>query len=115
MSKPSWEDLDAFIVPESEGGFAKPALFFLTDGTTRGSESSPIYVIYDDLFHSADLGEYDTSSSQPRLNGKETDFQGLDRGDEVEVDGERFDILGPPQRDGTGWAILQLARQDAAL
>lgn len=115
MSKPHWEDLDAFLVPESEGGFAKPALFFLTDGTTRGEDPNPIYAIYDDPFYSADIGEYDTSSSQPRLNGKESDFQGLDRGDEVEVDGERFDILGPPHRDGTGWAVIMLARQDAAL
>jgi len=91
MRGPSWENLDAFLQLDSSGGFATPA------------------VVHFDL--NAQLGEYESDTSEPRISGKEVDMVGISRGDEVEVAGERFDVMTSPQADGTGWALVTMARQ----
>ena len=106
MRGPSWENLDAFLQLDSSGGFATPAVVHFEDGRTR-----TISVIFDDPYLNAQLGEYEADTSEPRISGKEVDMVGISRGDEVVVAGERFDVMTSPQADGTGWALVTMARQ----
>ena len=118
MRGPSWENLDDFLQTDDDGGFANTAVIHFKTGGNR-----PVKAIYDDPYMDATLGEYVADTSQPRLNGKEVDFAGVTRGDTVTITtgppgnttSETFDILTNPQADGTGWAVITLARQDAAL
>ena len=118
MRGPSWENLDDFLQNDDDGGFANTAVIHFQTGGTR-----PVTAIYDDPYMDATLGEYVADTSNPRLNGKETDFVGVTRGDTVTITTgaapnitvETFDILTNPQPEGTGWAVLELARQDAEL
>lgn len=110
MRGPSWENLDDFLQADDDGGFANTAVIHFQTGGSR-----TVKAIFDDPYLMSEIGEYDADTSQPRLNGKEVDFAGVARGDTVTVTGETFDILTSPQADGTGWAIIKMARQDAAL
>lgn len=110
MRGPSWENLDDFLQADDDGGFANTAVIHFQTGGSR-----TVKAIFDDPYLMSEIGEYDADTSQPRLNGKEVDFAGVTRGDTVTVTGETFDILTSPQADGTGWAIIKMARQDAAL
>lgn len=110
MRGPSWENLDDFLQADDDGGFANTAVIHFKTGGSR-----TVKAIFDDPYLDADIGEYVADTSQPRLNGKEVDFAGVTRGDTVTVTGETFDILTSPQADGTGWAIITMARQDASL
>ena len=110
MRGPSWENLDDFLQLDDDGGFATPAVIQFQDGGTR-----TVNVLFDDPYLKAELGEYEADTSEPRISGKETDLAGVRRGDVVTVAGETFDVLTSPQADGTGWALVTMARQDAAL
>lgn len=110
MRGPSWENLDDFLQIDDDGGFANTAVIHFKTGGSRA-----VKAIFDDPYMDANIGEYVADSSKPRLNGKEVDFAGVTRGDTVTVTGETFDILTSPQADGTGWAIITMARQDASL
>jgi hypothetical protein len=110
MRGPSWENLDDFLQTDDDGGFATPAVL-----TFRNSSTRTVNVIGDDLYLNAALGEYEADTSEPRISGKESDFVGLERGCTVTIGAETFDVMGSPQYDGTGWAIIKLARQDAQL
>lgn len=110
MRGPSWENLDDFLQTDDDGGFANTAVIHFQTGGSR-----TVKAIFDDPYLMSEIGEYDADTSQPRLNGKEVDFAGVTRGDTVTVTGETFDILTSPQADGTGWAIIKMARQDASL
>lgn len=110
MRGPSWENLDDFLQTDVDGGFAEPAVIQFQGGGTR-----TINVQFDDPYLNAQLGEYEADTSEPRISGKETDMAGMRRGDVVTVTGETFDVLSSPQPDGTGWALVKMARQDAAL
>lgn len=106
MRGPSWENLDDFLQTDDNGGFAQPAVIHFQAGGSR-----TVNVIFDDPYLNAQLGEYEADTSEPRIGGKETDLVGVRRGDEVEVAGERFDVMTSPQADGTGWALVTMARQ----
>lgn len=110
MRGPSWENPDDFLQTDDDGGFANTAVIHFQTGGSR-----TVKAIFDDPYLMSEIGEYDADTSQPRLNGKEVDFAGVTRGDTVTVTGETFDILTSPQADGTGWAIIKMARQDASL
>lgn len=113
MRGPSWENLDDFLATDDDGGFAQPAVIQFQAGGTR-----TIKVIFDDPYLNAQLGEYEADTSEPRISGKEVDMVGISHGDYVTVAGETFDVLSSPQADGTGWALVKLARagdQHAAL
>jgi hypothetical protein len=110
MPKPSWENLDDFLAEDTAGGFACPAVLRYQAGGTR-----TVSVIFDDPYFNAQLGEYEADASQPRISGKETELLQLRRADTVEIAGQLYDVLTSPQPDGTGWAMVELAPQDAAL
>lgn len=110
MRGPSWENLDDFLQVDDDGGFAEPAIISLSAGVTR-----TINVIFDDPYLNAQLGEYEADTSEPRISGKELDMVGIKRGDQVTVAGETFAVMSSPQPDGTGWAMVRLARENAQL
>lgn len=110
MPKPSWENLDDFFDLDTNGGFAFSAVLQSQKGWTR-----TINAIFDDPYFNSQLGEYEADTSSPRLTAKEVDLAGLLRGDTIIVAGENFDVLDSPEQDGTGTAVIRLARQDAKL
>jgi hypothetical protein len=113
MRGPSWENLDDFLQTDDDGGFAQSAVVTFQDGTTR-----TITVLFDDPYLNAQLGEYEADTSEPRISGKESDMVGISKYDRVTVAGETFDVYASPEADGTGWALVRLARdgdQHAAL
>lgn len=103
MPAVDWEDLNAFL---SIDEFASQATIAMQDGSTRS-----VVGIFDDPFLNAELGEYELDTTRPRLTCKAQDVAGVQRGDEVTIDGEAFDVLTWPQGDGEGLAVLQMARR----
>lgn len=101
MPAPAWEDLGEFLDPQE---FASHAVIRFQSGAQRA-----VVGIFDDPYLNAELGEYDMDNSRPRFLGKFIDFQGVKRGDILELDGQEYDILTSPQPDGTGMATLDLA------
>lgn len=105
---PFAEDLDVFL---GESDFATACELRFAGGGTRRFTA-----IFDEAALDADLGEYRFETSQPRLNGKASDFEGAKRGDVLALNPgtarERtLDVMGAPMIDGTGWAVLRLAPQ----
>lgn len=107
MPAPAWEDLDVFLQVDD---FACKACISTISGH--------IYLVglFDDPYAGARLGEYDRDTQTPTFNCKAADVMGLvHRGDTITLqhpDGtsETLDIMTDPQPDGTGMAILELAR-----
>lgn len=98
---PFADDLDQFLQADE---FAHACELRLAGGVVR-----QVRGIFDEPFLDADLGEYRLETSQPRLLGKEADFQGAMRGDTIVIDGRIFNIMSSPQIDGTGMATLRLS------
>lgn len=101
--KPTWENLDIFL---DTGDFAIRATLRLQDGGER-----VVVGIFDDPYLSAETGEYELDTTQPRLTCRWADVQDVTRGDTVEVDGRVYDVITGAQPDGTGMAMLALAAQ----
>lgn len=104
MPAPSWENLDDFLGLDETGGFATPAFFTLSDGSTR-----TVNVIFDDPRLDAELGEYVAETTDPFVTGKESDLAGIERGDICAVAGKTYDVLSSERPDGTGMALVRLA------
>lgn len=96
-----WEDLDVFL---DEDDFAIPVIILL-----GGGSELTVSGIYEDQYLDAQLGEYTMDSTRPRVWCKASAVQGVRRGDVCTVDGFVYDVLGDPQSDGTGMAMLDLA------
>lgn len=106
MPSPDWENLDDFL---DEADFATPVVVTLSGGGTLTLSG-----IYEDQYLDAQLGEYLMDTVRPRVWGKQSDMTGIHRGDVCTVGGAAYDVLGEPQGDGTGMAMLDLAvRPDA--
>lgn len=110
MPAPSWENLDDFLGEDTAGGFSTSVVIQYQGGGTRTAS-----VIFDDPYFNAQLGEYEADASQPRISGKATDLALVRRGDTVTVASKVYDVLTSAQPDGTGWAVVMLAPQDAEL
>lgn len=102
---PSWENLDDFLVAETAGGFAVPAVLSFSD---TEKESRTISGIFDALYVDAQLGEYHADTDEPRFTCKMSDVHDAKRGDYLTVDGKTYNIMSKPQGDGTGMAVLRL-------
>lgn len=103
MPSPAWDNLDAFLQVDD---FAIEATV-----TPQGGVSRVITGIFDDPYLNTQIGEYEADASQPRLNCKAADVADLDARDAVEIDGQRYLMLTGPQFDGTGFAVLLLAKE----
>jgi hypothetical protein len=103
MAVQDWEDLDAFLDLEE---FAASVTLGLQDGGSR-----ELIGIFDDPYLNAELGEYELDTTRPRLTCKAADVTDVRRRDTVTINGETMDVMTDPQPDGTGLAVLALARR----
>lgn len=102
MSAPSWENPDAFLQLDD---FALEATV-----TPQGGVSRMIRGIFDEPYLNAQLGEYDADVSDPRLTCKAADVADLTAKDAVGISGITYYLLTGPEIDGTGFAVLRLAK-----
>ena len=101
---PSWENLDVFLQLDDVGGFGTTATLQFTDGSERSVKG-----ILDEPYLNAQLGEYEVDDVQPRFTCKAADVVGVKRRDCFLLgDGRKFFVMGFPQQDGTGMAVLKL-------
>lgn len=103
MPAPDWENLDVFL---QQGEFASAVTITLQGGGVR-----VVTGIFDDPFLDAQLGEYVLESTRPRVTCAAGDLAGVRRGDEATIGDDTFDVVSGPQPDGTGMAVLELARR----
>ena len=103
MPATDWENLDEFLDIDE---FAVTADITLQDGSTQSVRG-----VFDDPYLNAQIGEYELDTSRPRLTCKSIDVSQVQRGDEVTIEGETFDVLTFPQGDGEGMSVLDLARR----
>jgi len=103
MVSPAWDDLDAFLQVDD---FALEAMV-----TPRGGVSRQIRGVFDEPYFNAELGEYEVDATQPRLTCKAGDVADLRDRDQVTIKGQDYYLLSNPQEDGTGMAVLALARE----
>jgi hypothetical protein len=106
MPAPDWEDLNDFLDEEE---FATAVTITRADGVVLTLSG-----IYEDQYMDAQLGEYVMDTERPRVWCKQLDVPGVQRGDICEVDGVTYDVMGQPQSDGTGMALLDLAVRNNA-
>ena len=105
MSAIGFEDLNDFLDADE---FADVADVLDPEGVPV---ATGILGIFDDPYLNAELGEYDMDTSRPRFGCKLADLPaGVARGHQLEINGELFSVLTEPEKDGTGWAQLDLAR-----
>lgn len=100
--KPPWENLDIFLDTDD---FALRVTARLQAGGERRFRA-----IFDDPYLNAELGEYELDTSSPRLTCRWADVEDVTRGDVVDVDGRVYDVITNAQPDGTGMAMLALAK-----
>jgi hypothetical protein len=102
MSAPSWENPDAFLQLDD---FA-----IAVTVTPQGGVSRVVRGIFDEPYLNAQLGEYEADVTEPRLTCKAADVAGLAAKDEVQIYGVTYYLPTGPQLDGTGFAVLRLAK-----
>lgn len=102
---PSWERLDDFLSPKDFGYLAT----FTPEG---GAARAPVAGIFDEPTFDAEAGEYDFSASAPRFTCKASDVAGLKKGAACAIAGNpvAYYLAHDPQPDGTGMAVVVLAR-----
>lgn len=104
MPSPDWEDLAEFFDPDE---FADAAIL-----KREGEELGGVLGVFEHPTEPAGLGDYKLDHTGPRFT---CPAQGVAlmaaRGDELEVDGETYDVLEPPEQDGTGLVALILAEK----
>lgn len=102
MPEPAWEDLSAFFADDE---------FAVTAGITRGGDQvAEVLGIFDDPNEVARLGDLELDHPVPRFLCPESAVTGVKKGDVATIEGKDFDIIDPPQLDGTGLATLVLAK-----
>ena len=101
MAAPDWEDLDAFF---DDDEFATPVVVETQSGETRRFSAIVDYPYVD-----AAAGIYELDTTAPQLTCPEPDLAGIARGDRADVGGKPYDVVGNPEPDGTGLAVLRLA------
>lgn len=103
---PAWENLDDFLSPKD---FADSVTFTPVGGSAR----APINAIFDEPTFDSQLGEYVASSGEPRITCKASDVVGIKKHDAAiiaSLPGVDFDVVSDPDPDGTGMAVVRLAR-----
>lgn len=103
MPRLAWENPDDFLRLDE---FATPCELY-----RNGVLMNEFPVIYDEPSTDAQVGVGDRrfDATSPTIMTIECHLRGAQRGDEVRVDGRRFDVLGLPEAQGDGWARLRLA------
>lgn len=103
MPAPAWEKLSDFF---STNDFADECVVHFQAGGQRTVVGN-----FDDPYLDAQAGEYALDTSDPRFMAPATELAGIKKYDTAVIGGITYDILGGPQPDGTGLAVLKLAPQ----
>lgn len=102
-----WDDLSQFLDTDE---FADSSVIHM------GAVHRPVNGIFD---QETDITGSDDAFSAPAtiltFMCKETDLQNVQRGDTITIGATTYDILGPAEPDGTGFAVLRLAPQSPSL
>lgn len=104
MPHPDWEDLGVFF---NLAEFATTGVF-----SRNGAPLGEVVGIYDDPNSPHILGDLTIDNPTPTFLAPEVDLVALDikRNDTLEVEGQTFDVMEPPQKDGTGVATIILGK-----
>jgi len=103
MGSPAWEDLSEFLDPDEFGQRAR--LF-------RGEqEIGEVLGIYDNPTERKELGDFTLDETGPRFLCAEPAGLQARRGDVLDLDGVKLDVVQNPRRDGTGFVVLELAEE----
>lgn len=106
MPAPAWEDLSEFFDTDE---FAFDAVISLAGGGTVSLAG-----VFDDPYANPKLADYERDTEVPRFTCAESLVGAVRRGDTITITfpggAETFDILAGAQPDGTGLAVLELAR-----
>lgn len=101
MPSPAWEDTSVFFDTDD---FGTTAVF---------AGRAPVPGIFDEPYFDKQLGEYVQDAGDPRFTCEERHVYGLKKHDSCTVasmPGVEFALLHDPKRDGTGTAVVYLAR-----
>lgn len=102
MPAPVWENPADFL---STDDFATTATFTTADGRVFAGVEG----IFDDAIMNEQTGEYDMHAGVPRFTCTWNSVKELKRHDTAVIDGRNFALMNDPLRDGTGWAVLEMA------
>ena len=93
--------------------FGESIKFTLAKGSIidKGSDEKPLNGIFDNAYFLQEIGDIDIDNTQPRLNCVLSDIERVKKEDSVEINGVIYDVVRDPQPDGTGMALLILAKQ----
>lgn len=93
--------------------FGKGVKFTLADGSIleKGSDGNPLKGIFDNAYFLQEIGDMDIDNTQPRLTCVLSDIAQVKKEDYAEIDGVKYDVTRNPQPDGTGMAVVVLAKQ----
>lgn len=95
------DPLDVFLKEFSEDD----EIVFEWEGGTKSLKG-----IFDDSFVDAQTGETILDTTQPRVNCKQSDAEGIPREAMTTIRGKAYSVT-QIQPDGTGFAIIQLAHE----
>lgn len=102
---PAWENLDEFFDTDD---FAVTA----TIQPHAGGASYSVKGHFDDPYLNAALGDaLDRDDIRPKFTCKFSAVASVERFDTIAIEGKTYDVLSAPHGDGTGIAVLELARQ----
>ena len=104
MPAPIWEHLSDFLDTDD---FAVAATLHSQTGSPR-----QLCGLFDDPYVNTKIGEYEADASAPRFLCRQSDVRSVQRGDQMQIDGDWYVILTTPQFDGTGMATLKLAPEE---
>ena len=102
-SVPDWEDFAQMIRTDD---FAEAVTVTRADGQVLS-----LAAIYDSPYQEARLGEASLDTGDHSIVAAGADLPGVKRGDTALIRGAVFDVMGPPQDDGTGLVRLPLAER----
>ena len=103
MPAPSWENPADFLQVDE---FALQVQLW-----RAGAQVRAFPAIFDEPSADASLGEYRHDTTTPSIMSTDAHLAGIVRGDEIRLADRRFDVMGSPAPDGTGWSRLRLAPQ----
>ena len=106
MPAPDWENLDAFFGLDD---FAVPVT--IRRGEAVLWEGS---AIFEDGNSAVAIGDLEQTLGVPHLICPSAAVMSVRELDEAVIDGVTWDVLGDPERDGTGVARVMLAKPNVA-
>lgn len=103
MPAPSWENPADFLQGDE---FALQVEIWRAGALVRS-----FLAIFDEPSADAQVGDYHHDTTTPTIFSTDANVAGITRGDELRLEGRRFDVLGSPAPDGTGWSRVRIGPQ----